>query len=196
MDIEIYTARHGLTESNKRKIYMGSSEEGLTQEGRQQAETLGKSLQALGIHRIYTSPLRRAIETSEIINQTFRVPIFLEGGLTEMRLGSWMGMTEDEVSKKFPEDYQIWNSRPSELILPDRETLVEVRIRVLNTIHKIRENNSGSSVLAVTHVAIIRSLIIYFKNLDINLYKTIDIPNLSVFRLQWDGESPNISRFL
>jgi broad specificity phosphatase PhoE len=84
---EIYIARYGLTESNKKKIYMGLSEEGLALEGQQQSEVPGRSLRSLGIDRIYSSPLRRAVETSEIINRTLYVPILLEKGLTEMRFG-------------------------------------------------------------------------------------------------------------
>ena len=47
--MEIYLVRHGIIESNKKKIYMGWSEEGLSPEGRQQAEALGKKLKPLGI---------------------------------------------------------------------------------------------------------------------------------------------------
>jgi len=55
---EIYIARHGITESNKRKIYMGPSDEGLAPEGRVQSENLGGAIQYLGINRIYSSPVR------------------------------------------------------------------------------------------------------------------------------------------
>lgn len=194
--MEIYLVRHGITESNKKKIYMGWSEEGLSPEGRKQAGALGKSLQSLVIHRIYTSPLRRAVETSEIINQSLSVPISVEEDLTEMRLGSWEGLTEDEVSKRFPDDYQVWNSRPAGFILQGRETLAEVQNRTLNAIQKIKEGNDEFPVLVVTHVAIVRCLIIHYQRLDINFYRRIDVPNASVFRLRLDGDSGHITRFL
>ena len=136
------------------------------------------------------------METSEIIRRILNVPIFIGENLTKMRLGSWMGLTEDEVSKKFPDDCQLWNTRPGDLVLPDRETLSEVQKRALKAVDKIKEKTVGSPVLAVTHVAILRCLIIYFQKLDINLYRTIDIPNASVFRLRLDGDSGHITRFL
>lgn len=75
--MELYIARHVITESNKKRIYMGWSEEGLALEGREQAKALGQSLQSLGIQQIYSSPLRRAVKTSEMIGQLLRVPIIL-----------------------------------------------------------------------------------------------------------------------
>jgi alpha-ribazole phosphatase len=75
--MELYIARHVITESNKKRIYMGWSEEGLALEGREQAEALGQSLQSLELQQIYSSPLRSALETSEIIGQLLRVHIIL-----------------------------------------------------------------------------------------------------------------------
>jgi broad specificity phosphatase PhoE len=51
--IEFYIARHVITESNKKRIYMGWIEEGLALEGREQAKALGQSLQSLGTQQIY-----------------------------------------------------------------------------------------------------------------------------------------------
>jgi broad specificity phosphatase PhoE len=193
---DIYIARHGTTEANKKKIYMGTSGEGLAPEGKLQAERLGNFLRPLGIHRIYSSPLRRAVETSEIINQDLNVPIQLEEDLTEMRLGPWMGMSEEEVAEKYPKEHRLWNSRPPELVLPGRETLAELQSRALKAIYKIKENSQKYPVLAITHVALIRCIIMYFQDLDIDLYKTIDVPNISVFRLRVNEGLANISRYL
>lgn len=193
---EIYIARHGITESNKRKIYMGPSDEGLAPEGRVQTENLGGAIQYLGINRIYSSPVRRALETARIISQILKIPVEIENGLAEMNLGAWTGLTEEEVSTKFPSDYHLWNTRPAELVLPERETLKEVQERALKAINYVNRKSDGSSVLIVTHVAIVRCLIIYFQHLDINLYRTIDVPNLSVFRLQLDGDESCINRVL
>lgn len=193
---DIYIARHGTTEANKKKIYMGTSGEGLAPEGKLQAERLSNFLRPFGIRRIYSSPLRRALETSEIINRDLNMPILVEEGLTEMRLGPWMGMSEEEVAEKYPQEHGLWNSRPSELVLPDRETLAELQNRAIKAIYKINENNQEYPVLAITHVALIRCIIMHFQDLNINLYKTIDVPNVSVFRLRVNEGLANISRYL
>lgn len=56
---------------------MGSNEEDLAIEGREHTNALGQSLQSPGLQQIYSSPLRRALETSEIIGQLLRVHIIL-----------------------------------------------------------------------------------------------------------------------
>ena len=111
-----------------------------------------------------------------------------------MKLGPWKGLTEEEVSRKYPEDYFLWNTRPADLVLPERETLCEVQQRIIKAVARIKERSGKFPVLAVTHVTPIRSLIIYYQRLDINVYRTINIPNLSVFRLQSDGDKASISR--
>lgn len=112
-----------------------------------------------------------------------------------MRLGHWMGLTE-EVSKRFVEEYRIWNTRPGQLVLLDRETLHEVQKRALRAIQRIEKESGEFPVLAVTHVAIIRCLIFHFNGMDLNLYRKIDVPNGSVFRLQIDEASSYITRYL
>jgi len=194
--VEIYIARHGLTESNKKKIYMGRSEEGLSQEGAVQAKNLARSLHAIGIKRIYSSPIRRALETAQIVGTILKAPIEIEEDFKEMELGSWAGLAEEEVSRKFPDDYRLWNTRPVDLVLPNRETLGELKSRILRTILKIKGKDSEFPVLVITHVALIRCLLIHFEGLDMNLYRTIEIPNASLFGLQWDDSQPHMSRFL
>ena len=194
--VEIYIARHGLTESNKRKIYMGDSEEGLSPDGVVHAKALAGSLQHLGLKRIFSSPMKRVLETAKIIGDILNTPVEIENDLAEMRLGPWKGLTEEEVSRQYPEDYILWNTRPADLVLPNRETLGEVQQRIIKAIDRIKERSRNFPVLAVTHVTPIRSLIIYYQRLHINVYRTINIPNLSVFRLQLDGAEVSISRFL
>jgi alpha-ribazole phosphatase/probable phosphoglycerate mutase len=194
--VEIYFTRHGLTESNKKNIYMGDSEEGLAPDGVIQAESLARSLQDLRLGSIFSSPMKRALETAKIIGDILDLPVEFVNELAEMRLGPWKGLTEEEVSRQYPEDYLLWNTRPADLVLPDRETLGEVQQRIIKAIDQIKERSRNFPVLAVTHVTPIRSLIIYYQRLHINVYRTINIPNLSVFRLQLDGAKVSISRFL
>ncbi|MCK4821064.1 phosphoglycerate mutase family protein, partial [bacterium] len=56
---EIYLIRHGLTESNKRKIYAGWSDESLCQEGVSALLKIGKKSKKFKIEKIFSSPIRR-----------------------------------------------------------------------------------------------------------------------------------------
>jgi broad specificity phosphatase PhoE len=175
--------RHGEIESNRNRIYAGRSEEPLTLRGRQQAMEAAKQLTSLGVDAIYCSPLRRTKETAEIIGSFLGIRPVAEKSFIEMRMGPWEGKSEDLVSREFPDAWQIWNTKPAELSLDGRETLTELQIRVLSGIEKLKRHNQDHNLLIVTHVAIIRVLLLHFQNLDLNLYRSLHIPNGIVFHL-------------
>lgn len=181
----IYLVRHGVTDSNKKKIYMGWREEELNEEGIKQVNELGIKLKDNGISKIYTSPIRRAVQTAEILNRYLLTGIIIKEDLIEMKLDKWEGMAEEEIKLRYPREWEIWNKRPAELRLPKRETLSSVQERSIGAIKRILNENNKRRVIAVTHVAVIRCLILFFKNLDLNLYKGIDVPNSSIFELKF-----------
>ena len=178
-----YFVRHGEIESNLKKIYAGWSDEALTPKGIQQAKEAAERLTGFDIAGIYTSPLKRAVQTAEVIGKVLNERPILENSFKEMRLGPWEGKSEQEIRKKFPGRWKIWNSRPAELILTGRETLPELLKRVLSGIKEIRDQMDGSSVLVVTHVAIIRVLLLHAQKIDLNLYRTIPVPNGKIFEI-------------
>lgn len=180
----VYLVRHGVTESNKKRFYMGWSEEELSEEGIKQAEVLGLKLKEKEISKIYTSPVRRAVQTAEILNKYLSTEITMEKDLGEMKLGEWEGMSEEKVKIKYPREWAMWNKCPKELKLPGRETLDSVQQRSLRAIKKILNMSQSRNVVAVSHVAIIRCLMLFFNNLDLNLYKRIAVPNASASELK------------
>jgi len=179
-----YFVRHGEIQANVKKIYAGWSDEELTKRGHQQAREVAEELADFEIGSIYTSPLKRAVQTAEIIGDFLRKSPILEEGFKELRLGIWEGMGEEEITRQFPEKWKIWTTSPAELILEGRETLQELVERVLAGLKRVREREVDGSVLVVTHVAIIRVLLLYVRKMDLNLYRTIPVPgNGKIFKL-------------
>ncbi len=134
---KIYLIRHGLTESNKKRIYAGWCEEGLCKEGLNAVSEFGGKLKQFRIDKIFSSPIRRAVQTAEIIDSFLKVGIEIEEDFKEMKMGPWEGLSENEVAEKFPGDWKIWNTKPSELKRNGRETLKEVLLRALDGIKRI-----------------------------------------------------------
>ena len=185
-----YLVRHGEIESNIRKVYAGWSDERLTKRGARQAEKAGEVLTGKGIVGLYCSPLRRAVQTAEIIGQAIgRVPVADEN-FKEMGLGPWEGLSEDEIEKRFPEEWRVWNTRPADLRLDGRETLKELQERVLEGLQKISTDyadyvdySETRRLVVVTHVALIRVLLLYVEGRDLNEYKKVPVANGKVFRI-------------
>jgi len=182
--MEIYLMRHGLTESNKKKIYAGRSNEGLIGLGIEGIRNIGKKMRGLGIEKIYSSPIRRAVQTAEIIDSFLDVGVEVEENLEEMRLGPWEGLSEEEVAERFPEQWKVWNTEPSKLKVDGRETLKEVQVRALEAVRRIYGCSDCSKVLAVTHVALIRLLMIYYNEMNMDDYRKIDVKNGGLFLLR------------
>ncbi len=179
-----YFVRHGEIESNLKKVYAGWSEEGLTEEGIRQARDAGLKLKDYAIDAIYCSPLNRTIQTAEIIGDILRIKPIPEESFKELRMGVWEGLSEKAIAKDYPREWGIWNTRPAELILGGRETLHELLERVLGGIKRIRNNLYGKNVVIVTHVAIIRVLLLHAQKIDLNRYRTVPIPkNGKIFEM-------------
>lgn len=183
MNKTIYLVRHGCTVSNQRGVYAGSSKEGLTEKGAAHADALGRKMAKWGIESIYTSPVGRAVQTAEILNKHIGAELTVEPDLDEMKLGPWEGLSENVVAQRYPNELRMWQSQPSKLRLRERETLEDIQSRAVNAINKISEHHFCTTSLAVTHVAVIRCLIMHFRKLDLDTYKKINIPNLCTHQL-------------
>jgi broad specificity phosphatase PhoE len=179
-----YFVRHGEIAANIRKIYAGQSHERLTEKGRGQALEMADKLMNCDITEIYCSPVARALETAEIIGAILGKRPILAEAFKELALGPWESKSETEVQQDFPVEWQGWNNRPAELVLVGRETLGELLRRVLKGLKAIQAQNSHRSVLVVTHVAIIRVLLLHWQALELNLYKQISIPHGKIFHLK------------
>ena len=112
--MHLYFVRHGEIESNIRKVYAGWNDEPLTKNGIRQAEKAGELLNDKGIDALYCSPLRRAVQTAEIIGEAIGEVPGPDAHFKEMGLGPWEGLSEDEVERCFPEEWRVWNTRPAE----------------------------------------------------------------------------------
>lgn len=91
---QLYFVRHGLSEMNKLGVYAGRADTPLTETGRQQAKTAGEQARNLTMDCVVASPLKRALETAQIIAKEIDYPegrIIINDLLTERDFGSMEG---------------------------------------------------------------------------------------------------------
>lgn len=178
--------RHGEIPANRKKIYAGKSAEGLSEHGKQQAHNIARLIKNYNVDILYSSPVRRAVQTAELIGVEISKKVHIADDFAEMELGPWEGLSEKDISRRHVKEWEIWMSRPAELKLPGRETLEELLDRVLRGIEIICQSNHNKVVI-VTHVAIIRVALLWYTHKNLNLYKTIHVPNAEIFRLEVDN---------
>ena len=184
--MDLILVRHGEIPSNIKRVYAGRSPEYLTDRGIRQAEEVSARLSNLNIDVIYTSPIRRAVQTAEIINAQLNVALEINNAFRELEMGPWEGMSETDVAREYPEEWDTWNKRPAELRLPGRETLDELLRRVISGIQGLYLEKERKHAVLVTHVAIIRVILLWKAGKDLNLYKTIHVPNVATFTVSLD----------
>ncbi|MBI5664159.1 MAG: histidine phosphatase family protein [Nitrospirae bacterium] len=178
--------RHGEIPSNVNKVYAGRSPESLTRSGVLQAIQASEKLKGYKIDALYSSPIQRALETAQIIAEKVGVDLRVDGSFRELEMGPWEGMSEDDVARLYPNEWSVWSHKPAELKLPGRETLDELLARVLAGIRNLYQDDPANNTVIVTHVAIIRVLLLWHERMSLNLYKTIHVPNAKVFEIVLD----------
>lgn len=180
--MRLFFVRHGEIPANIHKIYAGSSSEGLTVRGRKQADEIGRTLAQQDIEAVFHSPLMRTKETADIICQHVVCEPAADDSFIELKMGPWEGLAEHEIESLYPAEWKLWNSLPADLFIEGRETLHQLQQRVLSGVRDIISNNpSLQTVVIVTHVAIIRVIILFVENRNLNQYKQIPVPNCSTF---------------
>jgi probable phosphoglycerate mutase len=104
--------RHGRTEWNAEGRFQGQLDPPLDQEGRNQAVRAAPYLVATGLTPddtvVVSSDLSRAAETAATLTALLGAPLRLDERLREHGMGSWEGLTRDEVAQRFPEQYADW----------------------------------------------------------------------------------------
>lgn len=181
--------RHGETESNRIRRFAGWNDEHLTKEGRAGVARLSETLRLRG-GRLYTSPVRRAVETAELLAAELSLPVHTVHDLHEIELGEWTGLTESEVAERWPAAYREWLERPDELEIPGRESLREVRERALVAIDQIGKaelSEDGAPAVVITHLALIRVLWLTANDRPLSEYHSVTGAHDQLYTLRWEG---------
>jgi broad specificity phosphatase PhoE len=151
----ILLARHGETDWNREGRFQGHADPPLNEAGRAQAAQLAVELASQELAAVYTSPLRRALETADVVAATRRLVPLPDERLREVDVGSWQGLTRDEVQRRFPEQYARWLDYGQGW--EDGESYEEMGRRVVAGLLALAAAHEGDRLLAVTHGGPIRA---------------------------------------
>jgi probable phosphoglycerate mutase len=182
--------RHGVTPHTAAKKFSGglkSSNPALSDEGRAQIRATAEWLSPIaeGIVAVVASPVRRTLESAEIIAETLGKTGDIEPGFAEMELGSGDGLTFAEVAERDQSSLDAWLGS-LETPPPGGESFRQVEERVLAGLERIREAHPGKTVVVVSHVTPIKTLVA----------TALQAPLESVFRMELSPASVTVLSFL
>jgi len=144
--------RHGETAWNtKRRIQGGSSDTELSEVGKEQAARLGLALKNTKIDAIYSSPLKRALDTAQAIAGYHNLAVTVEPDLREMEVGELEGVSIADLGTSFGQFLLNWRQGLGAEKLPGGESMVELADRVWAIIQSIKKRHDHENVVAVSH---------------------------------------------
>ncbi len=182
---ELILVRHGETEWNVAEIFRGRIDIELNETGMKQAALLAEYLADLKIDAIYSSPLKRALKTAEIIAGYHQLDVEIIPGLIDFNYGKWQGLPHQEVKDKYKELYAEWISSPERVKIPAGESLDEVRERARGVVNDVIAKDKGTIAL-VSHRVVNKVLICALLGLDNSHFWNIrqDTCGISTFTYQ------------
>lgn len=167
--------RHGRTMMTAARQFSGSGFDGpaLDEEGRLQAVGAAQSLTESGAVAVVSSPMRRTVETAEIVARELKVPVQVDEGWRELDFGAWEGLTFPQVGDRFPTELAEWLGKP-DATPPGGEPIEAMVARVAAARDRALAQFPGETVVVVTHSLPIRAIV----------RLSLDAPPQAMFRLQ------------
>nr|WP_246416719.1 bifunctional RNase H/acid phosphatase [Nocardioides luti] len=185
----IILLRHGVTPHTLEKRFSGglaSSNPGLSDEGRDQVRAAAEWLAPLAerIDAVIASPVRRTLESAEIVAAVLGKSIEVEPGFAEMEFGTWDGMTFAEVAERDGDDLDAWLGS-LDVSPGGGESFLVVEERVLAGLQRVLDAHAGQTVVVVSHVTPIKTLVAH----------AVQAPLGSVFRMELAPASVSVVSF-
>jgi broad specificity phosphatase PhoE len=181
--------RHGVTDHTVTKRFSGglaSANPGLSDEGRAQVRATGDWLAPLAerIDALVSSPVRRTLESAEILGAMLGRAVEVEPDLAEMEFGTWDGMTFTEVAEQRKDELDSWLGS-LEVPPGGGESFRQVEQRVFSALDRLLRERAGQTIVVVSHVTPIKTLVAH----------AVRAPLESVFRMELTPASVTVLTF-
>ena len=177
----IYLIRHGESEANINKRFSGITDVELSDTGIKQAINAGEKLKEETIHNIFSSPLRRAQNTAEIIAGIIgfkKNNIIIENCITEVNFGIFENMTWEEIETQYADEIERWMKFKHKYKFPKGEGYDDIIERISDFIDNVPDNS-----LIVTHFGVIQSMLLYLNIVDDSSLWSYNISNCDIIVL-------------
>lgn len=176
-------ARHGETPWNFQHRMQGFIDTPLNADGAAQAQALGNALRDTPLHTIYSSDLRRALDTAKAVAQHHsNTPLVQSEALRERCYGIFQGNTFAENQARWPELTAIWDTRDPDFAPPGGESLHVFYRRALDFIQQAVAQHQGHTILTVAHGGVLDAVYRHALGIDIRTPRDWPLSNGGINR--------------
>jgi len=172
--------RHGITEFNSARRFAGYSDVELSATGYRQVERLRDRLVDDKIDAVYSSDLRRALVTAEVISSKHKVDIATCPELREVNYGDVEGLTFDEIGHLYPEVAESIANFSLRLEFPGGESLEKFTERTSRFLDKLKRHEPSQTILIVSHGGPLRVLVFCLLGIDLGHWRQFRFENASL----------------
>ncbi len=179
---EIVLLRHAHSTANEKGILAGRDNSvGLTERGREQAQSVADFLASEKFDAIYVSDLKRCRETiAPLLKKTGSKANFGKA-IIEMDYGTWSGKSLKQLAK-----HKLWaqiQSRPSTVRFPSGESFAEMSLRANQAVLDMASGKS--KILVLSHGDVIKSIVAYHLALPLDNFQRIAVDPASITRIRY-----------
>ena len=192
--MKLILVRHGETHWNKDGLIQGGdSDIELNDTGLEQARKLAAFLKNEPIIAILSSPLQRAIATAEVIASHHNLPVEIDQGLRELKVGDLEGISISNLRTTFSRFLLQWWQDGEAMKLPNGESLVELQQRAWKVIKGLLERNNASpehnqdaTAVVVSHYFVTLAIILKALNLPLDRFIKfkLDLAGVSILEFR------------
>jgi Fructose-2,6-bisphosphatase len=156
--LELTLVRHGETDANRKGAFLGWTDPDLNQTGIRQAYIIKNKLANQPWDAVFSSPLKRAFQTAQIINEPHKLKILISETLKERNFGIWDNLTLADIQKSYPSQAGNWLSQ-ADYPIPEGEDTEHFNGRIERFVDELLQNYSCGRILAVCHGGGIRIML-------------------------------------
>jgi probable phosphoglycerate mutase len=182
--MNIYLIRHGRQNSSLCNVNVS-----LAEEGKRQADLLGKRLSTYHIDALYSSDLIRAVETADIINEYLDMQHVIRKDLREISFGDLEGKSDEYINNYYADFKAEQLKLLEDLPYPGGECGADVYKRAMLTIEEIIKSGK-QNIAVVTHGGVIRALMAGMLGLTMSkkLLFAVSLENTSITQLVYEEQ--------
>ena len=197
----ICLVRHGETEWNAERRIQGQIDIALNATGVHQAMAAGRWLKQAGIVALYSSDLKRAWRTAQLIGAELGM---LPTSVPEMRercYGVFEGLTYDEARERHPAGYAAFEGRNADYAFENGESLAAMFVRVTGKLKEIAASHPNQTLAIVLHGGVLDIINRFVRGNSLETPRDFLIPNAGinwialvdgVWRLETWGETDHL----
>ncbi|MEF9933996.1 MAG: histidine phosphatase family protein [Clostridium sp.] len=175
--MELIFIRHGETNLNSMRVYQGHINESLNLRGINQIREVACKVKGFVPNKIYTSPLNRALETTDIIIKECGINITpkVDERISEIDFGLWDGIAYNKVMEGYESEYKEFLRDYKSFTFPGGESFENFYNRCAEFIDEITSTKTDETIFVIAHGGVIRVFLLYLLSMNKDMFYSFSV---------------------